>query len=479
MLSRRNLIKLGAAAGAASLLPLERLGHAFAASELTVPRFAVPLTRPPVLTPVSHRGGVDLYEIKMKLAEADIVPGYKTRIWGYNGIFPGPTIRARKGQPILVRQRNFLAEDMSVHLHGGNVPSSSDGHPTRDLIQPGNSRTFFYPNRQPGTMLFYHDHVHMKEAPHTYNGLQGMYIIEDPRERRLGLPEGKYDVPLAITDRLFAADGQFRWPDGEFTGDVFLVNGKPFPFFKVERRSYRLRLLNSSSIDGVMQLHLEDNSTFHVIGNDGGLLPAPVAVQTLSLWPGERADIVVDFGNYARGAKLKLMNSYTELGLVNEIMRFDVDRNSDGGHDRLPHTLMPVERLKESDAVRTRDVVMKTVLSPSLAMLINGQVFDPNRIDFHTKLGETEIWNLVNDDANFEVPHVFHTHLVRFQILDRDGGTPPRPEERGWKDSISVDFGRSARIIMRFGDYTGLYPFHCHLQWHNDVGMMAQMEVSR
>lgn len=477
MLSRRNLIKLGAAGGAAALLPLERIGGAFAASELAVPRFAVPLTRPPVLRPTSHAGGIDLYDVTMRVADADIVPGYKTPVWGYNGVFPGPTIVARKGRPVLVRQRNTLTEEVSVHLHGANVPSLSDGHPTRDVIAPGGRRTYYYPNRQPGTMLFYHDHVHMMEAPHTYKGLQGLYIIEDPKEHRFGLPSGRYDMPLAITDRLFAADGNFRWPDGEFTGDVFLVNGKPFPYFAVDRRMYRFRLLNGSSIDGIMQVKLEDDSTFHVIGNDGGLLSQPVAVQTLSLWPGERADILVDFSRYAGGAQLKLVNSFTEFGLPGEIMRFDVTGKG-ARHDRVPSRLQPIERLQESDAVRTRDVKMRTVLRPSLAMLINDQVFDPARIDFTMKRGDIEIWNVINDDARYQVPHVLHTHLVRFQILDRDG-LPPRPEESGWKDSISVDYGKTARIIMRFGDYTGVYPFHCHLQWHGDVGMMAQMEVKR
>jgi spore coat protein A, manganese oxidase len=479
MLSRRNLIKLGAAAGAAAVLPVERLAGAFAASELQVPRFAVPLVVPPVLRPKFRNSSADFYDITMREATTEIVPGTTSTIWGYNGIFPGPTIKARKGRPVIVRQRNSLTEDMSVHLHGANVPSGSDGHPTRDLIAPGGSRYFFYPNRQPATTLFYHDHVHMKEAPHTYKGLHGLYIIDDPHERRLRLPRGRYDVPLVITDRLFAASGEMRWPGpGEFTGDVFLVNGRPFPYFEVEQRTYRFRLLNSSSIDGIMQFKLEDDSPFHIIGNDGGLLPAPVSVNTLSLWPGERAEIVVDFSRFPLGTKIVLKNTYRVLGLTDDVMRFDVVKAPPHGNVPLPTTLVPFERLRESDATVTRDVVMKTLLNP-LRMVINGQVFDPERIDFRPKLGTTEIWNIINDDANFEVPHVFHTHLVRFQILDRNNGQPPLPEERGWKDSLSVDFGQSARIIMRFGDFPGLFPFHCHLQWHNDIGMMAQMEVTR
>jgi spore coat protein A, manganese oxidase len=484
MLSRRNVLALGAAAGAAAVLPLERLSSAFAKSDLPVPRFVTPLTVPRVLRPTYHSRGIEIYDLKMKQALAEIVPGHKTPIWGYNGVFPGPTIMARKNRPAIVRQRNGLVEDTVVHLHGGRVPASSDGHPVHDLIRPGGARNFFYPNRQAGTTLFYHDHAHMKEAEHTYKGLAGLYIVDDPHEYKAHLPRGRHDVPLVLTDKIFNADATLRMPDGSqdpdghynFAGDVFVVNGKAFPFFEVEQRTYRFRLLNAGSTDSMMQLSLEDGSTFHVVGNDGGLLPKPVAVNTLSLWPGERADVVIDFSRYSRGAKIVMKSELTLYGLADQVIRFDVNRKA-RGNDPLPHRLADFERLKESDATVTRDVVMKTVTSPALAMLINGQVFDPGRIDFRPKLGSTEIWNIINDDGTFEVPHDFHLHGVPFQILDRDDGQPPYPEERGWKDTVSVDFGKRARIIIRFDGYPGLFPFHCHLQWHGDIGMMAQMEV--
>ncbi|HET6989179.1 MAG TPA: multicopper oxidase domain-containing protein, partial [Kribbella sp.] len=200
MIDRRNLLKLGALAGAAAFLPLERLtsapaSAASATASPPVPLFDVPLTIPPVLQPRKHVGSVDYYDVTMREADVEILRGVKSRLWTYNGSFPGPTIKARAGRPVVIRQHNKLTEPTAVHLHGGNVPSNSDGLPG-DEIQPGGTRDYFSPNRQPGSSLWYHDHVHHLESPHTYRGLSGLYLITDRAEERLRLPEGKYDIPL-------------------------------------------------------------------------------------------------------------------------------------------------------------------------------------------------------------------------------------------------------------------------------------------
>ncbi len=480
MLTRRDLLKFGAIAGAAAALPLERLTGAFSTSAAAstqagppVPLFGVPLSVPPVLKP-KRLFGVDFYGITMKEATAEILPGTTTPIWGYDGIFPGPTVVARSGRPVIIKQRNQLPEGTAVHWHGGNVPSSSDGHPL-DSIDPGRSRFYFYPNRQPAATLWYHDHFHHKESAHTYAGLTGLYIIEDKAEQRLGLPKGKYDVPLIIQDRLFNADGSFRPPSPEeFVGDVLLVNGRPHPFFEVEKRAYRFRLLNGSSLDGLIELGLDSGGTFHVIGNDGGLLEAPVPVTNLPLAPSERADVVIDFSSYELGSQIVLKNAFAVFGGAADVMRFDVTGEA-GYNDGLPATLVPVERLSESAAVQSREFVMAFDLATA-RMLINGREFDPERVDITPRLGDTEIWTIVNGETQLPIPHVFHTHLVRFQILDRDGA-PPAPEEAGWKDSVRVDPGARVRIIMKFGDFPGRFLYHCHLLGHADLGMMGQMDV--
>jgi spore coat protein A len=480
MINRRNLLKLGALAGAAAFLPLERLTAGSASAALTtgpdVPLFDVPLSIPPVLKPVARRGSVDYYDVTMREANVEILPGTTTPIWGYNGGFPGPTIKARTGRPVVVRQRNKLPEAAAVHLHGGNVPSSSDGLPGHE-IQPGSSRDYFYPNKQRAATLWYHDHAHHMESPHSYKGLSGLYQISDHAEENLRLPDGRYDIPLVFQDRFFNADGSFRPAGpGEFAGNVNVVNGAPFPVLEVEQRPYRFRLLNASALDGLLDLSLSSGEAIQVIASDGGLLPVATPVKNVPLAPSERVEVVIDFSKYPIGSQIELANSLVQTGLSAHVMRFDVTRKSPGFHP-IPHELVPVQRLRESSALVRRD--FKLSFDPgTVKMEINGKEFDPNRIDIKPRLGDTEIWTVTNGDAAFGVPHVFHTHLVSFQILDRNG-QPPAAIEMGWKDSVLIPPGEQVRLIMKFGDFLGKFLYHCHLLTHADLGMMGQMEVVR
>jgi spore coat protein A, manganese oxidase len=482
MIDRRNVLKLGTLAAAGVALPAERLTGAFGTAAVAAPAgpaplFGVPLTTPRVLKPRFTVGNVDYYDVTMKESSADILPGVRTPVWTYDGSFPGPTIRARRGRTALVRQFNDLGEQVAVHLHGGNVSSSSDGLPG-DEIRPGDSRYYLYPNRQQAATLWYHDHVHHVEAEHTNRGLAGLYLITDPAEDHLDLPAGTYDVPLIIQDRLFDADGTMRLADpakGEFCGDTMLVNGRVSPFFEVEQRPYRFRLLNASSNDCLHELKLSTGEAFTVIATDGGLLPAPVQAKSLPLAPSERIEIVIDFSRYAIGEQIVLDS--TVLGFLPfQIMRFDVKRKGSGQHPKLPSKLVPMTWLKESHAKVRRDFVLNLDRATG-QMVINGKPFDPQRIDITPRLGTTEVWTVTNgEQADLPIPHVFHTHLVRFQILDRDG-RPPGGHESGWKDSVAIQPGEKVRLIMRFGDFPGRYLYHCHLLGHADAGMMATMKV--
>ena len=105
-------------------------------------------------------------------------------------------------------------------------------------------------------MLWYHDHAMGINRLNIYAGLLGTYIVRDSVEDALNLPKGKYEIPLVIFDRLFTLDHQLLYPVSgdpaapwvpEVFGDAILVNGKLFPYFEVEPRRYRFRLLNGSN----------------------------------------------------------------------------------------------------------------------------------------------------------------------------------------------------------------------------------------
>jgi spore coat protein A len=473
MLNRRDMIKLAAVGGAASILPFEEMVTAAEPAPPATSRpFVATMPIPPVLAP-SADAYCDRYEITMKRGQVELIPGLTSTVYGYNGLFPGPTILARQGRPVRIRQVNELAVPTGVHLHGGKVPAAHDGHPTA-TIAPGASRVYEYPNNQPAAPLWYHDHAHMIEGDNVYSGLHASYLVTDLREQLLPLPRGEYDVPLQIRDARILADGTLTYTRAQDRPHV-LVNGKERPRFEVAARKYRFRVANMS-VDRPFQLRFADDSEFVLIGTDGGFLAAPVTVRELLLGAGERADIVVDFSRYPVGTKLVLVNG---AGLATEnpdVMRFDVMRPA-ADPSRVPTLLADVPVLPRPTVER------RFVLSQdwTRGALINGNVYDPERVDVRTRLGTTELWTITNADPsgpppNFHLNHSFHTHLADFRILDRNG-RPPAPTELGRKDVVRIAPGDTVRIAMTWAGYPGRYVFHCHQLPHSEWGQMATIEL--
>ena len=353
--------------------------------------FVDPLPVPPVLVPVV-RGKTRLYTLTMKAGLARLHRDLPTTVvWGFNGLFPGPTIRATRGYPVVVRQINQLPDHLghdggmaplpAVHLHGAHVAPLDDGHP-REAIPALGFRDYHYPNRQRGTTLFYHDHSHGMTGHHVYHGLAGTYIIEDPAERILNLPRGEYDIPLLLQDRLFNADGSFRYELSTETqetgifGDCLLVNGVVQPFFKVAARKYRFRIVNGSNAR-IYELQLSSGQPLVQIGTDGGLLPKPAPRDVILLAPSQRVDVVIDFGSSPLGSQIQSRNCTTCSGCTAALMRFEVDRAAEDDSD-VPDCLAPWEDLPIGAQTTTRQFTLDRQLSSSGASrwVINGQSFD-------------------------------------------------------------------------------------------------------
>ncbi|TDB81615.1 multicopper oxidase family protein [Micromonospora sp. KC721] len=481
MISRRNLLAAGALSGAGLVIPAgEHLRavasgggqHGHGTHGGSPPRgaaptgtpFSVRMPVPPVAMPVRSWGGVDHYRIPIRTASVELLPGVRTPVLSYGGGFVGPTIRARAGRRIRVEYHNQLDHPANVHLHGGHVAPEDDGHPM-DVIAPGRSRVYDYPNRQRGATLWYHDHSHHTEAEHVYRGLHGFYLIDDPQERHLRLPDGQYDVPIMLRESRFDEQGNLYFDPFDFDRPVVLVNGRPQPYFPVAARRYRLRLLNAST-HGTLTLHL-DGLPMVQVGTDGGLLPAPVPVTELRLGPAERADVVVDFSRRRPGSQVVLSETR------GPVLRFDVVRHAHD-HSRLPDRLRPLPALPPP-TVR-REVVLSTNFE-TIESLINGKLWDPDRIDFRIRHGATEVWRITNIDTEFGgVNHTFHMHLVQFRVLDRNG-RPPAPGERGLKDTVFLAPGESVRVQATFRGYLGRYVYHCHMLEHSAYGMMAQLRI--
>lgn len=472
----------------------------------------------------------------------------------------------------------FIGSPPAVpHLHGGEVPSEFDGGPqawfTPDgkrgevyssLDNPGPGKAIYqYPNfQEPGT-LWFHDHALGATRTNVYSGLQAFYFLRDPLTEPAGLPSGAYEIEMAVQARQFDTNGQLLFPDGsetgmpgmpgmagappnpdmhpfwipEFTGDVTVVNGSPWPYFQVEPRRYRFRVLNGSNAR-FYNLSFGGAPVFQ-IGSDDAYLQGPVRVDTVFIAPGERADVVVDFTRFG-GRNVTVTNDapvpfpdgdlpgFDQPQMAN-VMQFRVTvplKSKDtscnpalGGCTRPAYA--PLVRLtngngKLAGGVRI-DKVRQLVLKEHQGFDEDGMEMGPlevlvNNTNYMAsvtelpRVGSTELWEIINLTAD---AHPMHTHLVQFQVLNREsltpdysdlwaaafagkcaadpndpsnpcpghgppnpygvpnadgavGGNPglaghlqgdvtgPLPEEIGWKDTAKAHAGQVLRFIIRF-----------------------------
>ena len=495
-MNRRSF--LGLLGGAAAGLALSGCGAAsgqtgeqlVSAARLPA-RFRVPLPVPPVAKPVG-----DAYEITQREAMAEILPGLRTPILGYDGIFPGPTIESRRDRPIVVRQRNELSVPTVTHLHGGHTPHEHDGWPLDYVLPAGGwsapshgmtgdvtqgSREYRYPMRQRAATLWYHDHRMDFTGPAVYRGMAGFHLVRDDVEDALPLPRGERELPLMICDRSFNEDGSFaypaldeamhsvpgvreEWMEGVL-GDVVLVNGAPWPVHEVDAARYRLRILNASNARRY-RVALNPGLPLVQIGSDGGLLSAPVSHDAIEIAPGERFDVIVDFSAVAVGTEVTMVNGLGSGGTA-DIMRFVVRRQT-SDDSRIPAKLAEVEPVTVPAGARLRTFrFSRGHVGDHNGWTINGKKFAPGTSQADTPLGEVEIWRLITD-----VHHPVHIHLDQFQVLARDG-KKPGDYDLGWKDTVDVRPAEVVDIAVRFTDYRGKFVMHCHNLEHEDMAMMA------
>ena len=326
---------------------------------LSQPQFINPLPIPGVID--GRNGGtftigISQFDQWLGLVNPANQQPMQTKVWGYEGSYPGPTILAKRGVPIDVFWHNnlvtasneplphLLPVDSSIHwaldhfpgwkqygvpvvthLHGGHTESASDGLPdawfTPNFALKGHGfikgdiLPYHYSNDQEAATIWYHDHALGITRLNVYAGLAGYYLITDANEMNLQatgkLPAAPYDLGLAIQDRMFTSDGQLYYPtvsegdeEGqpnpsilpEFFGDFILVNGMSWPVLDVEPRQYRFRVLNGSD-SRFYNLFLSNKQIIQQIGTDNGLLPSAVPLPQMLIGPGERKDIVLDFSD--------------------------------------------------------------------------------------------------------------------------------------------------------------------------------------
>jgi spore coat protein A len=433
-----------------------------------------------------------------------------------------------------------------AHQHGGDTDYLSDGLPDA-WATPDNGITgrlfnamYAYDNRQEATQLWYHDHTVGATRLNVYMGLAGNYFIRDANEKALNLPAYPYEVPLLIQDRTFLSNGELYYASVDPTipaapspthlpenfGDTILVNGVAWPVLDVEPRKYRFRVLNGSD-SRVYDMQLSNGAPFVQIGSDLGMLNAPVSLAVLSVAPGERCDIIIDFAKMA-GQTIIINNNAkapypsgdsANPKTVGQVMAFRVSKPLSAVADRpIPNDLRPLlGPVPVLDTpVRTRKILLFEGTDSIGRLQTMGGIVDASRpnlngtlnfvdpITENPQVGDTEIWEYYNTTGD---AHPIHMHLVDFRILNRQkfsgtitdktnsdgsiGGVldeasvkllgrarTPGAEEAGKKDTAKMFPGEVTRVIARF-NRPGEYLYHCHILSHEDHEMMRPYYVGK
>ncbi|HEX5997656.1 MAG TPA: multicopper oxidase [Jiangellales bacterium] len=465
-----------------------------------------------------------------------------------------------------------------THLHGGHSREESDGYaeawflPHARNIPDGFARvgsfydefrdkfaarhgvkwrpgtaTFQYDNDQRATTEWYHDHVLGMTRLNVYAGLAGFYLL---RGGESDLPKGVlpgpapalgdhpstayFEIPIAIQDRSFNADGSLFYPDSraffdgfpgpyipdsdispiwnpEFFGNAMMVNGGTWPVLDVEPRRYRLRLLNGCNSRFLILKIASDPDArpadpalqFWQIGNDGGFLPEPVRLEQLLMSPAERADVIVDFTGLPEGTARFLINvgpdepfaggipgtdfPSADPQTTGQVMKFRVGKLSGPDTSTPPDqltlpTIMPLgqESVTRQLSLNELDSEVLPGVGPRVALLgtvADGPLEWGDAITENPGLNATEIWEFHNFTAD---AHPMHIHEVQFQVINRQafGGPPRDPEvwEQGFKDMIIAYPGEITRVKAHF-DLPGRYVWHCHIVEHEDNEMMRPYQV--
>jgi manganese oxidase len=497
------------------------------------------------------------------------------RLWTFNGTVPPKLMLGRYGEGILFRHHNDLSpyvqnnagfgrHTLSTHEHNGHHGAENDGF-TGAFFFPGQFYDYHYPIvlagfnsvnanatnlrasspddsggliKVPGdwheTMSthWFHDHMFSFTAPNMYKGDAGMFNLYSGLDRgneaindgvNLRLPSGtikswgnlEYDVNLMLTDKAWGADGELCYDifnnDG-FLGDVMTVNLAYKPYFEVERRKYRFRILNGS-VSRFFKIALSDGSEMIQIGNDGNLLPSPVRLRALDeMGIAERYDIVIDFSRYSNGQKVHMVNlcEHTDgrgpegdLSLaealagtsldpcVGRFLEFRVVRDPVRPDlSQVPSVLIPNPDLSGIPVVQERVFefgrdAQQTTFNPITSgsgpwgIKTNGGLMlnaDFARLSAAPKMGTREVWTLKNGGGGWD--HPIHIHFEEGQILARDGqASNVPPWERGRKDVYRLRPGGTVTVTMQFRDFAGTFMEHCHNTVHEDNAMLLRWDI--
>jgi len=399
----------------------------------------------------------------------------------YNGKFPGPTLRARVGDKVIVHFKNNLNQKTTVHWHGLRIPDSMDGSPrVQKPVEPGGTFTYTFTVPDAGT-YWYHPHVRAHEQ--VERGLYGAIVIQEAENIAF-----KKDRMLVVDDMRLNSDGTMAKFDvwshpvtmhGR-SGNVLLLNGEQIPLDQVKAKKgdvERWRLVNTANAR-TMTIDVNGPVFVRVIGTDGGLLAEPYDIdgKKFALPVGARYDLEV---TYYEAGTVKL-RQHVPIGMTGGSMQykaFTMQSVLVADDPSVKQTNTPVlpkpTPIGNRVVDRTVELIFDSVQDPKspagLTWTINGSGMWKEPI-FTFEEGQTVIINIHNKGGP---EHPFHLHGQFFEILSVNGVNPKLP---GLKDTVLVS-GQSKVRIKAYLDNPGMWMAHCHILEHAELGMMSEFFV--
>ena len=431
-----------------------------------------------LVIPVDINPDPDILEIHLeaKITNLEILPGTTTPVWTYGGSLPGPLLKAKVGDRLIVHFQNSLPDATSIHWHGLRVPNNMDGVPgvTQNPVPAGGEFTYDFILRDAGTYWY---HPHINSAAQVGWGMYGPIVVEDPEDPSVFGD----DLVLVFSDMSLDEDGQFLPTDsgGSFSdlfgreGSVMLVNGKVQPRLKVRQgKQQRWRVINAARTR-YYTLRYKRRPMVR-LGGDNGLAEHSVTVDEIKLVPSERVDFVFTPDD-APGTEDWLRWIPTDRGYGSTFNRFSESIMAIETVDlapvipeEIPHDLRPIMPIDISDAKeRLIDLTITFPADGSVEMGINGIPYEDVE-PIEASVGDTHVWT-VRNDTDFN--HPFHLHGYFFQVLDDN-------HVREWKDSVDIPVNSELKLAVRFDERPGTWMYHCHILDHAEVGMMGQLIVN-
>lgn len=413
------------------------------------------------------------YTLEASEFDWEVRPGKIIRAWGFNQQLPGPVLKARQGDTLVVKVINKLPEATMIHWHGVRLPAQMDGTgEVQNPIAPG--ETFEYRFTLPDAGTFWY-HSHQNETVQMERGMYGGIIVEGEND-----PKVDGDRILLIDDMKLTKTNDFkklnaagRWierHDGR-EGSTNLINGKEAMTLHMHAGQVeRWRFVNAASARYFL-LSLQ-GKPFQVIGTDGGLLEKARTETELLITPGERFDILV--GPFEEGERFAIealpYNRITFLRPKKEQYATVHVMDKKPSVAFIPGRLNEITMLAPQDAVVNRKV--KLSVAPSLKHIIDFKVNDEvHCMDEPVMVGGLQVWEVSNSSL---MDHPFHLHGFFFQVIEENGKAPAY---KAWKDTYNLKPKSKIKIAWMPDNRPGNWMYHCHILEHHAAGMMAHFEV--